>query len=359
MHRVHSRFAARNQVVLSMRVVKKPRRRNEGITLADVAREIGVSQITVSRVIRNRGSISDETREKVERAIRKVGYVPNRLAGSLASAGSDLIGVIVPTLRSIIFHHVLQGVNEAISAAGYRSVVGSTEFRKSEEERLVASLLSWRPAAMIIASFDHLETTVHSLVSSQVKLVEITDIDRAPVGVTVGFSHWQAGYETGKYFVSRGYRRIGYIGQDNAIDEYARRRYEGFVAALAKSGISLLAECMMPEPRDSSFGGKAAMAAILGKEPALDAVYFSHDEMAIGGYFHCLQAGIAVPGRLAIAGFNGIDLGQALPTPLTTVLSDRYQLGKLAGLRALSLVDGETVPPVTDVGFTLVKGGTA
>ena len=128
------------------------------ITLADVAREGGVSEITVSRVIRNKGAISDETRERVEAAIRKVGYVPNRLAGSLANSGSDLIGVIVPTLR-LIFPDILRGINDAISPAGYRAVVGTTEFKQSEEEHLVGSLLSWRPAAMIVAAFDHSPTT--------------------------------------------------------------------------------------------------------------------------------------------------------------------------------------------------------
>jgi LacI family gluconate utilization system Gnt-I transcriptional repressor len=329
------------------------------LTLADVAREGGVSQITVSRVIRNKGAISEETRERVEQAIQRVGYVPNRLAGSLASAGSDLIGVIVPSLRSIIFHHVLRGVNEAISAAGYRSVVGTTEFRRDEEERLVASLLSWRPAAMIIAAFDHLESTELLLRASKVKLVEITDTDRKPVGVALGFSHWRAGHDTGRYLVERGYRRFGFLAQNLTDDTYAARRYEGFRAALGAAGLLLAGERITTEPRDSALDGKAALAALLAEHPELDAVYFSHDEMAVGGYFHCLQAGIDVPGRLAIAGFNGIDLGQSLPQPLTTVLSDRYQLGRLAGRAALALIAGEYVAPSTDVGFTLIRGATA
>jgi LacI family transcriptional regulator, gluconate utilization system Gnt-I transcriptional repressor len=344
-----------------MQVTRKPRTRTSGmtVTLADVAREGGVSQITVSRVIRNKGAISEGMRERVEQAIQRVGYVPNRLAGSLASAGSDLIGVIVPSLRSIIFHHVLRGVNEAISAAGYRSVVGTTEFRRDEEERLVTSLLSWRPAAMIIASFDHLESTALLLRTSKVKLVEITDTDRKPVGVALGFSHWRAGYDTGRYLIERGYRRFGFLAQDLYGDAYAARRYEGFREALRAVGLSIAGERITMEQRDSTLDGKAALGGLLAEYPKLDAVYFSHDEMAVGGYFHCLHAGIDVPGRLAIAGFNGIDLGQALPQPLTTVLSDRYQLGRLAGQAALALINGKEVAPSIDVGFTLIRGATA
>ena len=344
-----------------MPVTRKPRMRSSGmtVTLADVAREGGVSQITVSRVIRNKGAISEGTRERVEQAIQRVGYVPNRLAGSLASAGSDLIGVIVPSLRSIIFHHVLRGVNEAISAAGYRSVVGTTEFRRDEEERLVTSLLSWRPAAMIIVAFDHLESTELLLRASKVNLVEITDTDREPVGVALGFSHWRAGHETGRYLIERGYRHFGFLAQDLEGDAYAGRRYQGFREALHAAGLSVVGERITSLPHDATLDGKAAMGALLADHPKIDAVYFSHDEMAVGGYFYCLEAGIDVPGRLAIAGFNGIDLGQALPQPLTTVLSDRYKLGRLAGQAALALIEGEDVAPSTDVGFTLIRGATA
>ena len=211
------------------------------VTLADVAREGGVSEITVSRVIRNKGAISDGTRARVEAAIRKVGYVPNRLAGSLASSGSDLVGVIVPTLRSI-FPDILRGITEAIAEEGYRAVVGTTEFKREEEERLVSSLLAWRPAAMIVAAFDHSETTTILLSSARERLVEITDIEREPIGVSLGISHFKAGYETARYVLSLGYRRIGFVGHNMRDDRYAFRRREGFAQCLAESGLGFVAE---------------------------------------------------------------------------------------------------------------------
>lgn len=337
---------------------KKPRGAGRlSATLADVAREIEVSEITVSRVIRNKGAISDEMRKRVEAAIRKVGYVPNRLAGSLASSGSDLIGVVVPTLRSI-FPEILAGINETIAAQGYRAVVGTTEFLQSEEERLVTSLLSWRPAALIIAAFDHSRATADQLRGARHLLVEITDIDRAPIGVSIGVSHRKAGRATAAFLLGRGYRRFGYVGHNIGDDRYALRRREGFRAGLAESGLDFVAENIVVRPYDFALG-KAALMDLLAGQPDLDAVYFSNDVMAVGGYFHCVAAGIAVPERLALAGFNGSDIGQALPKPLTTVLSNRYQLGKLAGDSALALIAGETVAPVTDVGFEVIAGETA
>lgn len=326
------------------------------ITLADVAREGGVSEITVSRVIRNKGAISEETRERVNAAIRKVGYVPNRLAGSLASAGSDLVGVIVPTMRSI-FPDILRGITEAIAVEGYRAVVGTTEFKRDEEERLVSSLLAWRPAAMIVAAFDHSERTTALLSSAHERLVEITDIERQPIGVSLGISHFKAGYETARYVLSRGYRRIGFVGHNIEDDRYALRRHDGFAACLAESGLAFVAEHLIDAPYEITLG-KSALAALLAQNPDLDAVYFSNDAMAVGGYFHCIAQGIAVPEKLALVGFNGTDMGQALPLPLTSVLSKRYELGLLAGRSALDLIAGRTVPRVVDVGFDLLRGGT-
>jgi len=183
---------------------KLRRKRGEYLpTLADVARSADVSQITVSRVVRNKGSISLEMRKRVTAAIKRTGYVPNRLAGSLASAGADLVGVVVPTLRSTIFHHVLHGINDALAAQGYRAIVGTSEFDENEEYRLVHSMTSWRPAAMIIASFQHKRKTVAHLKAARMRFVEITDIDREPSDVAIGLSHWRAGLETGRYMIAR------------------------------------------------------------------------------------------------------------------------------------------------------------
>jgi LacI family gluconate utilization system Gnt-I transcriptional repressor len=339
-------------------VPKKPRGAGRlSATLADVAREIEVSEITVSRVIRNKGAISNEMRKRVEAAIRKVGYVPNRLAGSLASSGSDLIGVVVPTLRTI-FPEILAGINETIAAQGYRAVVGATEFNLAEEERLVTSLLAWRPAALIVAAFDHSRATAERLKAARHLLVEITDIDRPPIGVSIGVSHRSAGHATAGFLIERGYRRFGYVGHNIGDDRYALRRREGFAERLAESGLAFIAQNVVELPYEFALG-RAALADLLTRAPGLDAVYFSNDVMAVGGYFHCLAAGIPVPGRLALAGFNGSDIGQALPQPLTTVLSNRYQLGTLAGSSALALIAGEKVAPVTDVGFEVMAGATA
>ena len=183
-------------------------------------------------------------------------------------------------------------------------------------------------------------------------------VDRQPIGVSLGISHFKAGYETARYVLSRGYRRIGFVGHNIEDDRYALRRHDGFAACLAESGLAFVAEHLIDAPYEITLG-KSALAALLAQNPDLDAVYFSNDAMAVGGYFHCIAQGIAVPEKLALVGFNGTDMGQALPLPLTSVLSKRYELGLLAGRSALALIAGREVPRVVDVGFDLLRGATA
>jgi LacI family gluconate utilization system Gnt-I transcriptional repressor len=101
------------------------------------------------------------------------------------------------------------------------------------------------------------------------------------------------------------------------------------------------------------------LAQLLATDPKMDAVYFSNDDMAIGGVFHCLGAGISLPGQLAIIGFNGLDIGQELPQPLTTILTRRREIGAIAGQCVLDRLAGLAVPATTDVEFEFIKGATA
>ena len=335
------------------------RRREAALTLADVAREAGVSEITVSRVIRAKGPIAADTRRRVESAIRKMGYVPNRVAGALASATSDLVGVIIPSLTNIVFPDVLRGVNEVISKHGYRAVVGVTDYREDVESELVGALLAWRPAALIVTGCEHSDETRAMLRGAGITIVEIMDLGGAPIDIQVGMRHEAAGAETAAYLIKRGYRRIGYIGHDLTRDLRARKRYGAFTQTLCEAGAPLAGEIVTPRP-SSVEAGRDALAALLAlKATRCDAVYFSNDDMAIGGVFHCMARGIRTPSDLAIVGYNGLGMGQCLPQPLTTVGTKRFEIGVAAGQAVVDRLSGRSVAAVIDVGFELITGATA
>lgn len=327
-------------------------------TLTDVARMAGVSEITVSRVVRNKGPISDTTRSRVQDAIETLGYVPNRAAGSLASAGSTLIGVLLPSLSNIVFPEVLRGIHAGLASTGYQPLIGVTDYDPLVEQHIVSSLLAWQPAALIMTGFEHTDATRKMLANHRVRVAELMDIDAEPIGIAVGLSHRRAGYDSGRHLIKRGYRRFGYVGHDWDADRRARLRHDGLCAALGEAGMSLVAERRTPGP-SSTLAGKETLEALLRDEPSLDAVVFSNDDMAVGGYFHCLTAGIAVRDRLGLFGFNGLSIGQDLPMPLSTVRSNRFLIGKTAVEKLLDPAGTSEDDRVIDTGYEIIEGATA
>lgn len=332
--------------------------RRQAVTLAEVARLAEVSEITVSRILRNQGPIAEATRQRVLAAVQQSGYVPNRLAGGLASSGSKLIGVIVPSLTNIVFPEVLDGIRAALDGTGFQAVIGVSDYDLATEEELVASLLAWQPEAMVIAGFDHTPSAATMLRASGVRIAEIMEIDRRPIDLAVGLSHHQAGLETGRYLLERGYRRFGYVGHDWDSDRRARLRHDGLVATLAKAGLSLEQSIRHDGP-SSTLAGRDRLADLLARRADLDVVVFSNDDMATGGVFHCLGAGIRPKTDLALFGFNGLDIGQALPTPLSTMRSNRFLMGKTAIETLLGQRQRPDAPQTIDTGFQIITGATA
>ena len=332
--------------------------RRQGVTLADVARLAEVSEITVSRILRNHGPAAPATRDRVLAAVRETGYVPNRLAGGLASSGSQLVGVIVPSLTNIVFPEVLGGIRAGLAGSGFQAVIGVSDYDLAIEEELVASLLAWRPEAMIIAGFEHTPAARAMLEGSGVRIAEIMEIDSTPIDLAVGHSHFQAGFDTGTYLLGRGYRRFGYVGHDWGADHRARLRHDGLVAALAGAGLQIIGSSRIEGP-SSTAAGRDHLAHLLAEAPDLDVVVFSNDDMATGGVFHCLSAGITPRSDLALFGFNGLDIGQALPTPLSTMRSNRYRTGRTAVEQLLAQRARPAQPQVIDTGYEILPGATA
>lgn len=328
------------------------------ITLADVARVANVSEITVSRILRNVGPASEGTRRRVLAAVAETGYLPNRVAGTLASATSNLIGVVVPSLSNIVFADVLRGIDAGLEPSGFRPVIGITGYDVAAEEKLVGSLLAWKPAAMIIVGFDHTEITRRRLEQSRIRVAELMDIDSIPIDLAVGLSHRAAGYATGRHLMARGYRRFGYVGHDWHTDRRAHLRWEGLSAALGEAGLSIVAQALFDGP-SSTLAGRTMLAALLEERRELDVVIFSNDDMAVGGVFHCMARNIVPKRELALFGFNGLDIGQALPTPLSTVRSNRFLIGKTAVDRILTQPERLKGQQIIDTGFEILEGETA
>lgn len=299
------------------------------LTLRDVSEASGVSEMTVSRVLRNKGDVSDTTRAKVQEAAKRLGYVPNRIAGSLASSQVNLVAVIIPSLKNMVFPEVLSGISEALEDTVLQPVVGVTDYLPEKEEKVLFDMLSWRPAGVIIAGLEHSEPSRAMLAQAGVPVVEIMDTDGEPIDACVGISHRRAGRKMAKAIVAAGYRRIGFLGTKMPLDHRARKRFEGFTRQLAKDGIEIADQDFYSG--GSALGkGREMTAQMLERNPDLDFLYYSNDMIGAGGLLYLLEKGIDVPGQVGLAGFNGVELLDGLPRRLATMDACRFEVGKRA-----------------------------
>ncbi len=331
--------------------------RKSKITVYEVAAHADVSESTVSRIMRNQGLVAESTRAKVMESVRALGYVPNRIAGSLASLDSRLVGVVVPSISNIVFPEVLQGINAGLKKYNYQAVISVSDYDIDREEILVRGILAWQPAAILITGFDHTMATRRMLDQSGVRVVEMMEIDSAPIDVAVGMSHRGAGYAAGRHLVARGYRRFAYVGHDWQSDRRARLRYDGLCQALAESGISIAAHAIA-EGQSSVATGRQ-QTELLCRTTQVDVAVYSNDDMAVGGVFHCMAAGIRLPDQLAIFGFNGLDIGRELPQPLSTVRSNRFLIGQKSIEAIMLSPERPETKGSIDTGFEIFEGATA
>jgi LacI family gluconate utilization system Gnt-I transcriptional repressor len=332
------------------------------LTLRDVSQASGVSEMTVSRVLRNRGDVSQNTRDKVLLVAKQLGYVPNKIAGALASQRVNLVAVIIPSLSNMVFPEVMTGISEVLETTDLQPVVGVTDYLPEKEERVLYEMLSWRPSGVIIAGLEHSETSAMMLKASGIPVVEIMDIDGSPVDAMVGISHRRAGREMAVSILKAGYRKIGFLGTKMPLDHRARKRFEGFTEALAKSGV---------EVTDQEFysGGSALVKGremtqeLLRRNPNLDFLYFSNDLIGAGGVLYLIEKGISIPNQIGLAGFNGVELLQGLPRQLATMDACRSEIGRKAAEMIVQQVNDpktsfekvhELVPKI-DFGDTLKR----
>ncbi|WP_337924760.1 LacI family DNA-binding transcriptional regulator [Szabonella alba] len=337
------------------------------LTLRDVSEASGVSEMTVSRVLRNRGDVSEATREKVLNAARNLGYVPNKIAGALASQRVNLVAVIIPSLSNMVYPEVMTGISAMLEDTGLQPVVGVTHYQPDREEAVLYEMLSWRPSGVILAGLEHSDAARAMLSNAGIPIVEIMDVDGQPVDSVVGISHRRAGLKMAEAILAAGYRRIGFLGTMMPYDHRARKRMEGLQEGLARAGI-VLADQEFYSGGSALLKGREMTETILARSPDLDFLYYSNDMIGAGGLLYCLDKGIDVPGQLGLAGFNGVELLDGLPRQLATMDACRAEIGRIAaeiiagkrpGMAGGRVIGGEQVEltPKLQPGDTIRRAG--
>lgn len=336
--------------------VRRARRGSGAVTLHDVARLAGVAPITASRALNTPGQVSDEVLKKVTEAVANTGYVPNRVAGGLASARSRLVAALVPTLSGPVFQETIKALNEALVERGYQLMLGQSGYADSREDALLEAIISRRPDGIVLTGIMHSPEGRKRLLAAGIPVVETWDFTPTPLDMLVGFSHVDVGRAVVDFLYAKGRRRLAVVAGD---DERSRRRQQAFQAAAKAAGLPEVLVVMVPAPTTLK-SGRGAMAELLRISPDVDAVFCSSDLLALGVMTEAQVRDVAVPGQLAVVGFGDLEFAADLNPALTTVRIDSSAIGRLAAQFIVERAEGGPVESrAVDIGFSIVDRDSA
>ncbi|WP_216821385.1 LacI family DNA-binding transcriptional regulator [Tabrizicola sp. TH137] len=313
--------------------------------MADVARLAGVSPMTVSRAFKRDSSVSESTRETILKAADEIGYVFDATASNLRSQKTDFVAVTIPSINNANFAETLRGLSEGLKARGLQTLLGYTDYDIQEEERLIEQLLRRRPEAIVVTGGRHTPRARRMLQNAGIPVVETWDLPEVPIGHVVGFSNAQAVRGMVDHFVAQGLTRIAFIGGDADRDTRGSDRREGFIAAMRGHGLDASRLIAAGAPPISMREGAAAMGRLLEALPDTQAVICVSDLSAFGALTECQRRGIAVPGRIWIAGFGDYEIAEVAVPSLTTINPFPREIGTRTAALLLEVMDGRQDSP--------------
>lgn len=316
--------------------------------------------MTVSRVVRDLGVVSPDTRARVNRAIADLGYVPDRAAGSLGSHRTGFIALILPNLTNANFAAVAHGLTEQLRQADYDLLIAYTDYSLVEEERQLRNLLARRPEAMVLTGAVHRRAAARMLLAANIPVVELADLPRHPIEHAVGFSNYQAGRTAARYLIERGFKRIGAVAgatDGDVIDQRGEERMRGFEDELRLAGRPTDLVVRHGRAPVSYDHGAAVTPILLQREPRPDAVFAVSDLSAVGVVMECQRRGVRVPEDISVMGFGDFEIGAEINPRLTTIHVDFRGLGQTTGrlLKELLASGASDVPRVIDVGLQVLE----
>jgi LacI family gluconate utilization system Gnt-I transcriptional repressor len=331
---------------------RRTRRGSGAVTLHDVAKLAGVAPITASRAVNNPEQVSDEVRAKVSAAIARTGYVPNRLAGGLASTRSRLVAAVVPTISGPVFLETVQSLTAALAEHGYQVMLGQAGYAGNREDALLEAIIGRRPDGIVLTGILHSAQGRQRLLASGIPVVETWDLTPTPIDMLVGFSHLEVGRAVAQFLHDRGRRRLAAVAGD---DERAKRRFAAFQATAQALGLPEVRAVVVPAPTTLK-SGREALATLLATDPAIDAVFCSSDLLALGVMTEARVRGVAVPAQLAVVGFGDLEFAGDLEPALTTVHIKGAAIGRQAAQFIIDRAEGRPVAPrIVDIGFSIVE----
>ena len=309
-------------------------------TMKSIASYLGVSVVTVSKVLHNHSDISPETRNRVLQRMKEVNYQPNLAARALSTGITGLVGLIVPDLVHPFFAQVAKGISARLSSQGYSLIIASSEDDPQLERRQVDQMIARRVDAVILAST---ESELYSVQKLRDRGLPFVLFDRKIPGIPanfVGIDDVMAGTMATEHLIGVGCKTIAHIAGSEV--STALQRKEGYLAALTKHGISMGLDYVVKTGRGDDEGeaaGYSGMQQLLRLDPRPDGVFCCNDPTALGAMRAILDAGLQIPRDIAIIGCGNVHYADLLRVPLSSIDQDPAGLGESTAKLVLAIAN--------------------
>lgn len=289
------------------------------VTIKDVARELGIHHVTVSRALRNCDSVKKETRDLIKKKASELGYKPNRLAQSFRNKRSNVLAVIVPELQHYFFAKFISDFVQRANEAGYSVMVFQSSEKLSIEKEIVDSLISYRVAGVIASiSEETIDGGYFDLLNEE--NIPYVFFDRVPDLVKASqviVNNFQGAYNAVTTMIRSGRKRIAYISTPSKLNVF-RDRLAGYKQALKDNNLTFKEE-MVTQGGLFMEDGFAATKLLMELKEKPDGILAVRDEVGIGAIKYLKKAGIRIPEDMAVIGFDNDPMGIACEPELTTV----------------------------------------
>jgi len=313
------------------------------VRLKDIAKDLGLSVVTISKVLRDHPDIAAETRERVLKRVKELDYHPNVLARGLVTGRSFLIGIVVPDLLHPFFAEVAKAIATAVRRRGYSLIISSSEEDPKLEAREIQQLVARQLDALVIASTGN-DTDAFERMDRHGQPYVL--IDREFPGFSanfVGIDDEAAGRIATEHLVDQGCQRIAHIrGRDNST---GARRFEGYRRVLQRRGLEYSERFVVSRPVvdiESTRYGSEAMQLLLNEDPIPDGVFCYNDPLAIGAMNVILDAGLRIPEDIAVIGCGNLHYDGSLRIPLSSIDQHSQRIGEHAASILLKLIESKT-----------------
>ena len=306
-------------------------------TIADVAAAAGVSTATVSRCLNLPDMVQKETRQRVEDAVKQLGYTPNFGARALVAKRTNTIGAVIPTMENAIFARGLQAFQETLNERGVTLLVASSQYQPELEQDQVRTLIARGVDGFLLIGYQRGSEIYDELSRRGISAIIAWAYDPQSPAPAVGFDNREAMKKLTMEVIGRGHRELAVISAKTRLNDRARERVEGVRDAMRLAGLAD-ADLKVVETTYAIDAGGYAFSELMQQSPRPTAVLCGNDVLAAGAMREAKRMGLRIPDDVSVTGFDDIELATLLEPPLTTVHVPHREMGRRAALSLLEMI---------------------